>query len=203
MELKEYLDIFRKQAKWFWMSVIACMAVAAVWQQSQSVAYQATLLLNIGRSGVQDTAEYTYDSFYRLQADERFADTVVRWLGSPRVVEDIYSQAKLDTAVLGTRDLKRAFGAGRLSSQMIEISYAGRDEKTLKSLSQSVVTVLNRYTESLNREKRESSWFTVIGNDPVIRDARIGLAIALAVGLAIGVFIGFWAVLLRHYFVRE
>lgn len=183
--------------------VLFVLVGAFVWQRSQPVSYQATLLLNVGRSGAQETTDYTYDSFYRLQADERFADTVVRWLGSPRVVEDIYAEARLDPGSIGTRDLKSVFRAGRLSSQMIEVNFTGRSEKTVRALSDSSATVLNRYAESLNRDNQEKNWFVIIGSDPVIRDGRVNLSLSLLVGLLAGFFIAFWAVLIRHYFSSE
>lgn len=203
MELRDYIDIFKKQEKMFWVIVLISVLVAIVWQQNQSASYQATLLLNIGRGNVQNTDQYTYDSFYRLQADERFADTVVRWLGAPRVVEDIYATAGLDPKSVGIRDLKNAFTAKRLSSQVIEVTYADPDEKALKQISASAASVLNYYAESLNKENKESNWFVVIGSDPVIRDARFSLSLAMAVGLALGIFIGFWAALLRHYWKNK
>lgn len=199
MELRDYIAIFRERQMTFWMTALIIVAAAVAWQQNQPASYQATLLLNIGRAGAQDTADYTYDGFYRLQADERFADTAVRWLGSPRVVEDIYEAAGLEADGFGTRDLKGLFGAKRLSSQVVEVTYADADTKKLGKISEAAVAVLNRYAESLNRENAESGWFVVIGGDPVIRDARIPLLFAVAAGLALGIFIGFWAALLRHY----
>ncbi len=200
MELKELIAIFQKQAHFFFGVVLLCLGVAFFWQVNQRPLFQSSLLLNIGRTGAQETTDYTYDSFYRLQADERFADTVVRWLAAPRVVEDIYNGAHLRAEDLSVRDLKHAFSAGRLSSQMIEVSYAGPNEKVLSDVSASMMTVLNHYTESLNKENREKNWFVIIGNDPVVRDGRIGITLTLLVGLAVGLFIGFWGVLLRHYF---
>lgn len=197
------MDIFKKQAKVFWAVVLLCTLAAVAWQKSQPQNSQATLLLNIGRSGVQNTQDYTYDDFYRLQADERFADTVVRWLGSPRVVEDIYTTAGLDAGNMGTRTLQNIFGAKRLSSQMIEVTYGHTDEKVLLKISVAAVATLNRYAESLNTENKGTTWFVVIGSDPVIRDARISAPLALAIGLACGVFIGFWTGLIRHYLTDD
>lgn len=196
----EYVHIFRKQSGVFFGTVLICLGVGLVWQQMQLETYRATLLLNIGRSDARETREYAYDSFYRLQADERFADTVVRWLGAPRIVEDIYADANLPVAALGTRDLKSLFSAKRLSSQMIEVSYAGKDQEMLGGLSDSLITVLNRYTESLNNDGNDPGWFVVIGSDPVIRDARVGFWSAFLAALLAGLLFGFWAVLLRHYF---
>lgn len=200
MELRDYIGIWKQQERVFWTIILISVLGAIIWQKSQPVSYQATLLLNIGRGSMQDTDQYAYDSFYRLQADERFADTVVRWLGTPRVVEDIYSAAGSDPKSAGIRDLKNAFEAKRLSSQVIEVAYADADRQALKKISESAVGVLNDYAESLNKENRESNWFVVIGSDPVIRDARFTLSFAVAIGLTFGLFIGFWAALFRHYF---
>src|SRR3989344_8152667 len=136
MELKDYADIFKKQEKVFWTIVFLSLLVAIIWQKGQRAEYQATLLLNIGRSGVENTQDYTYDSFYRLQADERFADTVVRWFGSPRVVEDIYDATGLRVSDDNARDMEHIFVAKRLSSQMIEVTYTDSDTKTLKKIAE-------------------------------------------------------------------
>lgn len=199
MELRDYINIFKKQAKVFWIVVLASVLIAIIWQKSQPVNYQATLLLNIGRNGVQNTQQYKYDGFYRLQADERFADTVVRWSASPRVVEDIYAGARLDVKNLDIRNLKNVFQAKRLSSQMLEITFYDPDTKALKKISESAVGVLNRYAESLNKENQESGWFVIIGSDPVIRDARVSLVFALEIALLLGVFVGFWSAIFAHY----
>lgn len=199
MELREIIEIFKKQQTFYIGVILIFLFGSWIWQTSQPQLYQATLLVNIGRAGVSTTTEYTYDSFYRLQADERFADTVVRWFSSPRVVEDIYREAGLNPETLGLKNLESVFAAGRLSSQIVSVKYSGQNTKVLQGLATAAVTVLNRYTETLNTQDREKSWFVVLGNDPVIRDGRASLNLALFVGLALGVFFGFWIVLLRRY----
>ncbi|MDD2766247.1 MAG: hypothetical protein PHH40_00600 [Candidatus Moranbacteria bacterium] len=203
MELREYLDIFKRQIKWFWITILLFLFIAGAWQQNQPETLEATLLLNIGRASVQDTRDYTFDSFYRLQADERFADTVVRWLGSSRVAEDIYRAVDRETRDMSTQTLENVFEAKRLSSQMIEVTYAHPDYETLQKMSEATVTHLNNYAEQLNKESREQThWFTIVGSDPIIRDVRITLSFALSVGLAFGIFIGFWVALIKHYFSK-
>lgn len=203
MELRELLAVLRGHRNQYLGIVFIFIFVAWVWQKEQPVSYQATLLMNIGRAGVSETTDYTYDSFYRLQADERFADTVVRWLSTPRVVEDIYKEAHLNGEMLGIKDLSRVFSAGRLSSQVISVQYGGENEKRLGDLAKAAVTVLNHYTDTLNTNAREKSWFVVIGSDPVIRDGRVSLGLALMMGLVVGLFVGFWAVVFKHYFSRN
>ena len=203
MELKQYFDIFLGQIRTFLAVVLVSLLCVFVWYVSQPPSYQATLLLNIGRGSLQHTDQYTYDSFYRLQADERFADTVVRWLGTPRIVEDIYARAGLNRQAAAIPSLKNTFQAKRLSSQMIEVTYADPDAATLEQIAVAAVAVLNDYTQSLNQKDRGAEWFVVVGSDPVIRDARVSLSFVLSIGLVFGIFIGFWAALFRHYFRRS
>ncbi|NCQ06366.1 MAG: hypothetical protein GW815_02280 [Candidatus Moranbacteria bacterium] len=200
MELKEYITLFKKQIKWFWATVILFVLISGIWQSNQPTNFEAVLLLNIGRTNVQNTENYTYDSFYRLQADERFADTVVRWLGSPRIVENIYGTVGIDTQHMSARTLKSVFGAKRLSSQMIEVTYRHPSEKMLEKISQATINELNTHASELNKENSEKNWFVVVGSDPVIRDVRVSLSFALALSLTLGVFIGFWVALVKHYF---
>lgn len=200
MELKEYRDIFKKQIKWFWMTVLLFVLVAGIWQQNQTEKFQATLLLNIGRTGTQVTQDYMYDSFYRLQADERFSDTVVHWLGSPRVVEDIFTTVGIDVKMLSTRTLSSIFGSKRLSPQMIEVTYSNPSEGVLQKIYEATISQLNQYTNSLNKESNETNWFVVIGSDPVIRDVRVSFPFAFVIGLVFGIFFGFWIALMKHYF---
>ncbi len=203
MELKDLLKVLRQGKTLYLGVIVSCIFVAWIGQASQPVSYQAALLINIGRAGVSQTGDYTYDSFYRLQADERFADTVVRWFSMPRVVEDIYREAQISEGDMSLGGLAGVFSAGRLSSQVISVRYSGQNRKTMEELARAAVVVLNRYTETLNTEEREKSWFVILGSDPVIRDGRYGLLLALGGALAVGVFAGFWVVLFRHYYRKE
>lgn len=85
---------------------------------------------------------------------------------------------------------------------MIEVTYGNADEKVLRKISGATIITLNQYTDSLNKESKESNWFVVIGSDPVIRDVRIAFLFALAVGLMFGIFVGFWVALIKHYFSK-
>ena len=199
MELYEYFLILRNKQRVFWMTFGIIVFVALVWQGNQGNRFGATLLLNISRSGSQQTSDYTYDGFYRLQADERFADTVVRWIGSPRGTEDVLHEASIGTESLRTKDLTGFFTVGRLSSQVIRVEYVRGDSESTEKIAGALVKTLNRYANELNRDARDPSWFMIIGNDPVIRDARVSLEKVLAMSVAVGIFLGLFFSLFSHY----
>jgi capsular polysaccharide biosynthesis protein len=203
MEFKDLIAVFQKQKLTFFAITGLFLALSFVWYARQSVSYEASLLLNIGRSGVSNASDYTYDSFYRLQADERFSDTVVRWLASPRVVEDIYEEAKTGDERRSGQDWSGTFVSARLSSQVISVQYGGSDKKELEELARAMIAVLNRYTKALNTSEQEKSWFVILESSPVIRDSRTDLQTTLVVALIVGLFVSFWIVLARHYFSRD
>lgn len=185
------------------MTLGIILFASLLWQSNQSERYGATLLLNVSRSGAQMTSDYTYDGFYRLQADERFADTVVRWLGSPRGSEDILREAEIGTESYGTNDLARFFTAGRLSSQVIRVEYVTANRASAEKISGAVTKTLNRYAEELNKDARDPSWFLIKGDAPVIRDARIPIGKTFAIGIVLGIFFGVFFSLFAHYWKKQ
>ncbi|MBP6888981.1 MAG: hypothetical protein KBC83_00785 [Candidatus Moranbacteria bacterium] len=196
MELYDIVKIYWNERRLFTLIVVASFFIALVWQVSQPITYQAALLLNVGREGTQTTTEYTFDNFYRLQADERFGDTVVRWLQSPRVVSDILKESGLDASFRSERDLKRLISAKRLSSQVIELSFSQSEKSVLEKEANAIVKVLNTYTERLNQDGQKEGWFVIVGSDPVLLDARVSLPKAVGVGGLLGCFVAFWTITL-------
>lgn len=203
MELYEYFLIIRKKQRVFFMTLGSVVFVALLWQGNQSERYGATLLLNISRSGAQMTNDYTYDGFYRLQADERFSDTVVRWIGSPRGAEDVLRDAGIETQSLTTNGLTNFFTAGRLSSQVIRVEYVVLTQVSAEKISGSMTKILNRYANELNLDAQDPSWFVIIGSEPVIRDARISFEKVFGGSIALGIFLGLFFSLFAHYWEKR
>ncbi len=194
MELYDIVQIYWRERRLIVLIVVAALFVTLVWQVNQPARYQAALLLNVGREKSQITADYAYDDFYRLQADERFGDTVVRWLQSPRVVSDILRESGLDVTAYSEGELKKLISAKRLSSQVIELSFVNKEKPVLEKEANTIVTVLNEYTARLNQDGEKNGWFIVVGSDPVILDARVSLLKAVGIGGLLGCFIAFWIV---------
>lgn len=200
MELKEYLTIFRKHFKLFITAVALFVVAGILFQLFRPLDYKAVLTLNITRMGKQETSDYRYDNFYRLQADEKFADTVVRWLESPEIAARVYNDSQIITAGLSHWKLSRVFKAQRLSSQAIKVSYSAKNADTAKNLAGSIIKIINSETEKLNKMQSEESWFIVVGDNPIIRENKWPWEVVTLASLILGIFVGLWAVLIRYYF---
>jgi capsular polysaccharide biosynthesis protein len=200
MDIKEYIAIFQKEKKLFWIMVVLVWFTAALWQAAQPAKYQATLLLNVGRTAASTTEEYTYDNFYRLQADERFADTLVRWLQNPRVVSDIMNVAGVSADHYTEKQLTKVFTAKRLSSQVVEVRFGAENQDILQHYADGIKEVTASYTSTLSGG--ETNWFRVVASDPVIRDARVAVWPFFGIALLGALFVAFWAVLAKHFFTE-
>lgn len=192
MELKEYLKIFKNNYKFFLGTVILTLVIGISFYFIIGDKYKAELNLNVTRTNYQtDTMDYRYDDFYRLQADERFADTLVRWLGSRVIQNEISKEAD---GVLFEK-LK----AERLSSQMIRVSFVIDEKSQAVKITQAIDNVLNDNISQLNAEQKNPQWFKVLVSYPIVDNYKLGLAKFVGILLALGIFLGSWVVLIRHY----
>ena len=192
MELKEYIQIFKKHFKLFILIVVAMIVAGVTIQEMLPTRYKVEVNLDVTRSGQQiETNDYRYDEFYRLQADERFADTVVRWLQSGRIKEDIMTLAN-------EAEFKK-LKAMRLSSQLIKVTFLVLEIESSEKVADSISKVLNKKTRELNKDQNNPNWFKIIVSKPVVSEYKLPIAKLAIIMLILGIFIGFWAVFVRHY----
>ena len=198
MELKEYIGIIKKNIKLFLSVMAGIIMFVFAYFFFRPVSYTTSLTLNITRSGSQDTSEYKYDDFYRLQADEKFAETLVQWLGSPRIVEDIYREAGINTQDYTLRQLGKSIKAEKLSSQVVSVTFHSSDNKTAQNIAGAISEVISKNTEDLNKNQSEKTWFEVVFENPVTKIDKASWLTAMIVVL-FSVFAAFWVVMIRHY----
>lgn len=199
MELKEYYKIWREHISVVIYAVLIFVVLAYAWSVRKSETYSASLLLNISRIEAQQTQDYKYDQFYRLEADEKFAQTLTAWLKSPGVVRDILEKADQSTESFSLRQLSKMIQAEKLSSQAVSVKFASPSEEEAKKISSAIAAVVSEKTSRLNSEARDQNWFKVdVTNFIVLKntqDLRINLALAALIGFLAGTFLSFG----KHY----
>lgn len=124
MEFKEYLAIIKSNFKLFGSIVAIVILASFSYFYLKPISYEASLVLNITRSGLQKSDQYKFDDFYRLQADEKFAETLVQWIKSPRVALDIWTAAGNSPENLSLKQLTKLFKAEKLSSQIVSVKFS-------------------------------------------------------------------------------
>jgi len=199
MELKEYLKILKKYSKTLIFVIFLVTAFGLIYFLFKPISYSTSVTINITRNGQRITEDYQYGNFYRLQADEKFAETLVEWLKSPRSVANIYENSGFNLQNISLKKLSKAFRAEKLSSQVVSVSYGTNDEKTAKKIANSIEKILSENTSSLNQYQKEESWFKIIAHKPLIIRDNPNLIFVFCSFLLIGIFIAFWLVLIIHY----
>lgn len=202
MELKEFFKKLNTYKFTFFLIVFSVVGLVVTYLLVQPVRYVTVLSLHVGRThSDEQIQEYQYDDFYRLQADEKFADTLVRWLSSPSIVADIYSGVGKNISIPSEHQLPKIFKAKRLSSQYIEIRYTTSTKKIAQDLAISLEKVINQRTENLNVEsKKNIAWFRVVVERPITYPYYIPWIQVLLGSLAVGIVFGLWGVGLRIHF---
>jgi capsular polysaccharide biosynthesis protein len=199
MELKEYAKILKENKEIFWLVVAIIVLGSLGFLFLRGNSYSSSLTLDITRQGSQNTADYKFDDFYRLQADEKFSETVVQWLQSPRIVSEVYSRSGVDVSGMTLRQLERTLKPEKLSSQIVSVSFSSKNPESAQKIADSIFEVVSENTQNLNKEQNESAWFKIIAQDPVVIKDSFNLLIVLLAALFIGMFVSFWVVLFFHY----
>lgn len=199
MELREIVLLFRKDAKVFFGIIAAFLLVGVLLFLFQGGGYNVSMTLNVTRDSSIDVSDYAYDAFYRLQADERFADTVVRWLQSPSVVSEIFSNAQIDTSSWSLHKLKRALDPERLSSQVIAVNFSSATPQEAIAVSHATSQMINDLSQELNKQQNESAWFIVLSEEPIVKPHQQSFISLIVIMGILGLFVAFWSVIIRHY----
>lgn len=187
MELRDLVAVFRRYGMTFFSVCALALAAGAVFFVLQPQDYKTTLQLNVTRDSYVPSGSYEYDHFYRLQADERFADTVVQWIVSPSLRQRVFAD-------------KSQLKARRLSSQVVEVMYRTRTQADAIVVAQRVTSLVNAEAQKLNEQQASPNWFMVVADAPVTVSGAYSAVRVCAASLFAGVFIGFWTVLLQQYF---
>lgn len=193
MELREYIKIIRTNIVLFLVVTFIVVAAVLSFFKFQPEKYSASVLLNITRQGKDDSTDYKYDDFYRLQADERFSDTVVEWLKSSRIQTDI-----LESAGVSSHSAVK-FKPQRRSSQVIFADFKASDRVSAEKISLAIPKIISFNIEELNKNQKEENWFMVMAPEPVIEKYQPPYLKIFIASLFSGLFIAFWAVMLKHY----
>lgn len=199
MELKEYVKIVKIHNGAFLLTVVLIVTAGVLYFSLRPVSYNTSLTLDITRSGVQDTIDYKFDDFYRLQADEKFTETVVQWLKSPQVVADIYTASGINPAQFSLRRLAKNLQSEKLSSQIVSISFSTSTPDEARKIAVAVSSIITKNIENLNRDQKDTNWFKIVEHDPIIVKNTVAFWFVLMVTLAIGIFLAFWVVFIIHY----
>lgn len=194
MELRDFIQLFIRRQSLMVGIISVAIVIGFLSYRLQTQWYEGVVLLSVTREAAEATAEYQYDHSYRLEADERMADTIARYLESTIGRRDTARQIPLT----GTREvtfIESDISALRLSSNLVQVSYVATTPTEAESIARAFFETGERYVASLNEQAGNRNWFTLIASDSYTEDGRYTLPVALGVALVLGVLGAFWTVL--------
>ena len=193
MELKDIIFIVWKRKSIFLFVLFSVILLAIFGVFIQPEKYKIVFPLDISRNNYQKTDDYRYDQFYRLQADEKFSETVVRWIGAPDFGGKVRADYKED--VFSMENLR----AEKLSPGYIQISFNTKDEKKASSIASSIKKVLDKKNNTINKESADPNWFSFVFGDVTISKQQIDYKLIILGAILVGFVLGLFASLFHYY----
>jgi len=203
MELREYYKILKSNIAVISYTVAIAVIVAYAWSVRVSQSYNTSLLLNISRTSSQSTSDYRYDQFYRLQADDKFAETIVEWLKSPGVSSDIFEKAGISSDQKTRLDLSKSFKAEKLSSNLIGVKYSTETNDAAEKIAPAISAIISDKAKTLNSDARDPNWFQINASNLIILKNIQNLPLNLSVAALAGLFLGALLAFGKHYISDE
>lgn len=202
MELRQFVGLFIKEKRLITIIIIVALFIGLFVYRLQGQWYTNTVLLSVTRIAPEETMEYRYDQLYRLQADERMADTVARYLESGIGMKQVADGADLNE-VSAKFFIDGKVEALRTSSQLIQVSYRTKTPLEADRVGDVLHETGERYVVSLNEQAKDRNWFTLLATDAFVKDGRFTFLRAFGIAFVIGALIAFWTVLIRWYWRGE
>ena len=207
MELKEYVKIVKRYKMLFFGVWIIFAGFVMVWFFSRPQSFEAVMSIDIarhsGQESSQSSGEYDFDQYYRLEADESFAETLVQWLKDPGVVNFVFSDSKIQASGESLSSYSKFFKAERLASNYIQVKYATNSTAEAAAIFNSAKEIIAAKTDALNADSKDSNWFKAIFSGPVVAQKKLQLLPVLVGALVGGFLLSIFSVLTRYYWKDE
>ncbi|MDD3190203.1 MAG: hypothetical protein PHI66_00720 [Candidatus Pacebacteria bacterium] len=199
MELAEYIRIIKKEQKTILKAGALTAFFALIFSTYAYTGYEASVSLFLTKSGTQQTDEFKYDGYYALESGEIVSDNIEKWLKSPQVVSEIYSEARMDPGFRNIKNYKKKFTANKMSNQYVEVSFETDSAESAEKISSAINRVIKRKMNEMSAESEEEISFSVKETDPVIIEKKSNLPLNVFAGLFSGLFLGTFFVFLKRY----
>lgn len=204
MELKEYWQLIKKNLSSFlivWAVVVLLPLGFFLWKAQK---YETVVSLNVKRTETENTANYQYDQYYRLLADESFSNTVLLWLKDPETVAVVLEKAGVKGKSQSSQALEGIFQGKKLSANYSQLRFAGFAPAQAEKLVRAWQEILNKKIEELNQKKNpETNWFSVILGKPMTGFYVPNYPLIFLVGLIVGFPMAVFSVMFIDYFKKE
>ncbi len=197
MELKIYLEMFKKYSKTFVIVVAAVfiltVAVSYIWPRG----YQALIPLKVVTKG--ETQEQ-YGGYYSIQADELFIDSFIDWLKTPQIAKTIFETAGEEIEEEDLTKLEKKIGAKKASSNTMQIKYKDKKQEKLEKLVQATFVTIKQKNKELEASEANLIRTMESSSAPLFIPVKTDYILVAIIGLVLGIILGILAIFTFQYF---
>lgn len=192
MELDEYL---RASFRHRWLILGTALLAAAAGFISvtlQPISYDTSVALTIHRVNQPNTGDFQYDGYYAMQASDFVAQTIVSWLGTPALVQQIYQAAGFDPSIRSIEEVGRRFQPKKLSAQSVAVRFTDESRTVAEKLAGAVSTTISDRVAQLDLTVDGKPSFKTEAASPVIVERQPKPWFAGGIGLIAGALAGWF-----------
>jgi hypothetical protein len=204
MELREYIRIIKRNKGIFFSAWFLVVALSLAWYFFRPIAFDVSMPVEIARMGQEKTPDYQYDQYYRLQADEKYAETVSQWLKDPSIVNEIFSRAGIATgSKWSLRSFSKAFSAEKLSSNYVQVKFSVPLKENGEKITAAIRQVLEEKNQEINKQSKAENWFELVFGGAVLVQSRINFLVVLILSMIGGLLLAIFSTLVKEYWYNE
>lgn len=206
MELKEIIQIIIRRKTIFFAVLLTVIFLSIGWLLFQPSRYQASLAIDIARNEIAGTIEhqeYQYDQYYRLLADEKFADTIVQWAGDPQIAREIFEKAGIGIRARSLGSFSRLINGKKLSSNFVQIKFSASSKENAEKIAKAIEDIFSEKTKKINSVPNGDNWFRLNFDKAIIVEYNPSFLIILFFSVIGGILLAFFAVMVSHYWKEE
>jgi hypothetical protein len=150
---------------WLLMSfVVAGATYAVLSRRGPTYAVHFSYLVSLAER--EQSAGYTFDGFYALQATDLFATTLAKWIEAPELIVEAYKEAGVPLPSEDARRLGRSIAANKSAPQLVEVTVAHREAAAAERLAAALQAVTERNVERYHQQGNPAVPFAVVATAP-------------------------------------
>lgn len=214
MELKEIVELLRKEWKSLVASTLICAVVAIVVTYFLPTKYSSRVDVYVKRRDTQESESYyTYDGYYATQASVQYTDTVTGLFQSIQILRNVADKVQADEQYIQGRKEPEILAADvkflesiaskivveDIAPQVISVEFVHKDKTKsklwLSYLSAEVISEVERLNKA-----GDSKFEVTTFDTPIIKDVVPSYVINVIAGLMSGASIGGMIMFMRHYY---
>ena len=204
MELREFLQPFRKNWKLIVLTVLVLGVGAYVVSLRLPFKYRATVTLYMQAPKALERTEenyFTYDGYYAYKAAQEYTDTVLGFFESPDI---LYRAGELiwgETDTAQQKRLQKAVYAEKIAPQLVKLTVTLDNADEASQLAEALTQAIREKSAILSTAETSGVEISTLIENPIVETVKPMIWLNTVVASLAGMLASVVIVWLREYFL--